>query len=101
MCTPGDGRGCGFDRRDFLKAGAASVSGVGAIGAAAAHAQQKPPPTRVLDDTRVDHGLVTFKHGGKDTFEGYLARPKASGTFPGVLVITGSTIPRSTSPTPA
>lgn len=92
MCTPGDGRGCGLDRRDFLKAGAASVSGASALAAAGVRAQGKPPPTRVLDDPRVEHGLVTFKHAGKDTFDGYLARPKASGVFPGVLVITGSTI---------
>jgi carboxymethylenebutenolidase len=91
MCTDGDGRGCGLDRRDFLKAGAASVAGVGVLGNTAGQ-QDERPPTRVLDDPRVEHGKVMFKHAGKETFEGYLARPKASGTFPGVLVIAGRSI---------
>jgi len=89
MCTNGEGSGCGLDRRDFLKVGAVSVAGFGAIGDAGAN---KQPPTRVLDDPRVEHGIITFKHAGKDTFEGYLARPKASGAFPGVLVIAGRSI---------
>ena len=92
MCTSGDGSGCGFDRRDFLKAGAVSVAGFGALGEAGAATQDKQPPTRVLDDPRVEHGKVMFKHAGKETFDGFLARPKASGVYPGVLVITGSTI---------
>ena len=89
MCINGEGQGCGLDRRDFLKAGAVSVAGFGALGAAD---PGKQPPTRVLDDPRVEHGSVTFTHHGKATFDGYLARPKANGAFPGVLVITGNTI---------
>ena len=89
MCTSGDGRGCGLDRRDVLKAGAASVAGFGGLGAADG---ARPPPTRVLDDPRVEHGKVMFKHAGKETFDGYLARPKAAGLFPGVLVIPGNVI---------
>jgi carboxymethylenebutenolidase len=80
-----------LDRRDFLKAGAASVAGVGVL-ASTTGQQDKQPPTRVLDDPRVEHGKVMFKHAGKETFEGYLARPKASGVFPGVLVIAGRSI---------
>jgi carboxymethylenebutenolidase len=38
------------------------------------------------------HGRVTFKHGGKDTIDGYLARPKADGVHPAVLVIAGNRI---------
>ena len=90
MC---ENEGCGLDRRDFLKVGAASVVGIGASGAVGAPgAQDKQPPTRVLDDPRVEHGMIMFKHAGKETFEGYLARPKASGVFPGVLVIAGRSI---------
>jgi carboxymethylenebutenolidase len=85
MC---EGRDCGLDRRVFLKAGAASVAGFAALG----DAPSKQPPTRVLDDPRVEHGMIMFKHAGKETFEGYLARPKASGVFPGVLVIAGRSI---------
>src|SRR5438270_12587411 len=92
MCTNGEGRDCGLDRRDFLKSGAVSVAGFAALGDAGAGAQGKQPPTRVLDDPRVEHGKVVFRHAGKETFDGFLARPKASGMYPGVLVITGSTI---------
>jgi carboxymethylenebutenolidase len=92
MCTDGEGGGCGLDRRDFLKAGAASVAGLGALGAGSADYQIKQPPTRVLDDPRVEHGKVMFKHADKETFDGYLARPRTTGTFPGVLVIPGNLI---------
>jgi carboxymethylenebutenolidase len=88
MCTDSHGEGCELGRRDFLKAGAASVAGFAALGAGAG----EQPPTRVLDDPRVEHGNVMFKHAGKETFDGYLARPKASGTFSGVLVIPGNLI---------
>jgi carboxymethylenebutenolidase len=92
MCTDIHGEGCGLGRRDFLKAGAISVAGFSTLRAAPAGAQDKQPPTRVLDDPRVEHGKVTFKHNGEATFDGYLARPKASGVFPGVLVIAGNLI---------
>jgi carboxymethylenebutenolidase len=85
MC---EGRDCGLDRRDFLKAGAVSVAGFAAVG----DAPSRQPPTRVLDDPRVEHGKVMFRHAGKNTFDGYLARPKASGVYPGVLVIAGNVI---------
>ena len=57
-----------------------------------AGAQDKQPETRVLDDPRIQHGRVTFKHGGQETLDGYLARPKAEGVFPAVLVIAGNRI---------
>lgn len=77
-----------MDRRDFLKAGTASVAGFATLGD---YDPGKQPPTRVLDDPRVEHGKVTL-HNGNRTIDGYLARPKASGVFPGVLVITGNSI---------
>lgn len=92
MCISGEGQGCGLDRRDFLKVGAASVAGLGALANAGAGQQGEEPPTRVLDDPRVEHGKVTFTHNGEQTFDGYLARPKASGVFPGVLVVAGNLI---------
>jgi len=91
MCTNGHGNGCGVDRRDFLKEGAASAVAFGTLGNAAPN-QDKLPPTRVLDDPRVEHGKVTFTHNGEASFDGYLARPKATGAFPGVLVIAGNLI---------
>jgi carboxymethylenebutenolidase len=91
MCTDDHGEGCALGRRDFLKAGAASVAGFTALGAATGE-QDKQPPTRVLDDPRIEHGKITFTHNGEPTFGGYLARPKASGVFPGVLVIAGNLI---------
>jgi carboxymethylenebutenolidase len=43
-----------------------------------------------LDHPDIQHGKVTFKHGGKETFDGFLARPKADGAFPVVLVVGGN-----------
>jgi carboxymethylenebutenolidase len=52
-----------------------------------AYAQEKPPPTRVLDDPSIAHGSVTFQ-----TIDGYLARPKAAGRYPAVIVVAGNRI---------
>src|SRR5262249_28676613 len=49
------------------------------------------PPTRVLDDPAVRYGKVTFKSGEKE-IDGYLARPKAEGKYPAVLVVAGNLI---------
>ena len=92
MCLDGESEGCGLDRRGFLIGGAAAFAGFGALGAEGAAQKKEQPPTRVLDDPDIQHGKVTFKHGGKETFDGFLARPKADGTFPAVLVIAGNRI---------
>src|SRR5438270_10242202 len=92
MCRDGESEGCGLDRRDFLIGGAAAFAGLGALGAEGAAREKEQPPTRVLDDPDIRHGKVTFKHAGKETFDGFLARPKADGTFPAVLVIAGNRI---------
>ena len=83
-------RGCG--RRDFLIGGEAAFASLGALGAEGAAQKKEQPPTRVLDDPDIQHGKVTFRHGGKETFDGFLARPKTDGTFPAVLVIAGNRI---------
>src|SRR5262245_31153490 len=49
-------------------------------------AQAPQPPTRVLDDPSIQHGPVTFPSGDGE-IDGYLARPKAPGKFPAVLVV--------------
>ena len=46
----------------------------------------------MLDDPTVQHGRVVFKHNGVQTIDGYLARPKAEGVYPAVLVIAGNRI---------
>jgi carboxymethylenebutenolidase len=83
---------CGLDRRNFLIRGAGAVAGLVALGAEGAAQNKEQPPTRVLDDPAIQHGKVIFKHGGKETFDGFLARPKADGIFPAVLVISGNVI---------
>lgn len=95
MCLDGDD--CsnsekGTDRRSFLT-GAAAFVGLAALEAAA-----QSLPTReqivtcVLDDPKIQHGKVVFKHGGRETIDGYLARPKAEGVYPAVIVIAGNVI---------
>src|SRR5215469_10169316 len=92
MCLDGESEGCGLDRRDLLIGGAAAFVGLGALGAERAAQNKEQPPTRVLDDPDIQHGKVTFKHAGKETFDGFLARPKAEGMYPAVLVIAGNRI---------
>jgi carboxymethylenebutenolidase len=79
------------DRRSFLAAGSAVLAGLGTTTVAGAGGEKEPPPTRVLDDTSVRHGRVTFKSGKKE-IDGYLARPKAKGKYPAVLVVAGNSI---------
>lgn len=92
MCIDSESEGCGLDRRDFLLRGAVAAVGLVALGGEGVAQKTVPPPTRVLDDPAIQHGKVMFTHGGKETFDGFLARPKVEGTFPGVLVIAGNVI---------
>jgi len=91
MCLDSEKEECGLIRRDFLIEGAAAIA-FGTSGAEGASQEKRQPPTRVLDDSNIQHGKVIFKHAGKETFDGFLARPKAEGIFPGVLVIAGNVI---------
>jgi carboxymethylenebutenolidase len=91
MCLDSTCAAEGPDRRKFLTGAGAALAVLAANGSEVS-AQDKAPPTRVLDDPSVSHGKVTFKHNGKETFGGYLARPKADGVYPGVLVIAGNKI---------
>jgi carboxymethylenebutenolidase len=77
------------DRRTFLSDGSAVLAALSATGFAGA--DENPPPTRVLDDPSIRHGKVTFKTGDKE-IDGYLARPKAEGKYPAVLVVAGNLI---------
>jgi carboxymethylenebutenolidase len=46
----------------------------------------------VLDDPRIEHHPVRFTHAGEPSIGGYLARPRAEGAYPAVIVIAGSPI---------
>src|SRR4051794_20275655 len=85
MCRSLDPTGDGLDRREFL-------GGVGAAFLAGQSPAGVQKLDKALDNPSVEHGKVVFKHGGKETIGGYLARPKAAGNFPGVLVIAGNRI---------
>ncbi|HST36684.1 MAG TPA: dienelactone hydrolase family protein, partial [Allosphingosinicella sp.] len=95
MCSNEDGCSPDAMRRAIL-AGTMSMAVAGiagpALGQAAAPASAPPPPTRVLDDPRATHGPVSFIHNGQPSIGGYLARPRAEGVYPAVLVIAGNRI---------
>src|SRR5438876_4309781 len=80
----------GTDRRTFLTGATAALAGGMALQAEVGQAPQ--PVTRVLDNPGIKHGKVMFTHNGKQTIDGYLARPKAEGVYPAVLVIAGNRI---------
>jgi Dienelactone hydrolase family len=79
-------------RRSFLIGATATVAGIRVLNSQNGSAQTTQPATRVLDNPGIVHGKVIFKHGGKDTIDGYIARPKADGIYPAVLVIAGNRI---------
>jgi dienelactone hydrolase len=88
-------RGCsnqGNDRRSFLCRATATVAGLAVMTRRGALSQMQKPPTRVLDDAKIQHGRVVFKHNGIDGIDGYLARPKAECVYAPVLVIAGNKI---------
>jgi len=80
------------DRRSFIAGAAATVASFAVSQGQSVTPQVKQPETRVLDDARVQHGRVMFRHNGADTFGGFLARPKAEGVYPAVVVIAGNKI---------
>jgi carboxymethylenebutenolidase len=92
MCIDNDCSSQGNDRRSFLRDATAAMTGLTVMTRRDAHAQTQQPPTRVLDDPKIQHGRVVFKHNGIDGIDGYLARPKAEGVYPAVLVIAGNKI---------
>src|SRR5688500_11093060 len=94
MCT-GDSCDDGkTDRRSFLMTAATAVAGMAALRVTGQHAypHNEKVVTRVLDDPSITHGKVMFQHARKDFIGGYLARPKADGIYPAVIVIAGNVI---------
>ena len=92
MCFKDDCNDERPDRRSFLVSATATIAGLAFLPGQDASSQTKQAETRVLDDPRIQHGPVVFKHNGVETIDGYLARPKASGAYPAVLVIAGNRI---------
>lgn len=88
MCSDNSCTGSASRRRVIL----------GAVAAVASHPDVRGqeltalPPTRVLDDPAIVHGRVDFLHNGVPAIDGCLARPKAAGRYPAVLVIAGNKI---------
>jgi carboxymethylenebutenolidase len=91
MCSNEDGCGPDAERRAFLAA-SVGIAVTGIAGASLAQPPSPAPPTRVLDDPGAVHGPVTFTHNGQPGIGGYLARPRADGPHPAVLVIAGNRI---------
>jgi carboxymethylenebutenolidase len=92
MCSDNDCNSQGNDRRSFLLRATATIASLAVIRRPDAYSQTQQPPTRVLDDPKIQRGRVVFKHNGVDSIDGYLARPKAEGAYPAVLVIAGNKI---------
>src|ERR1043166_5142908 len=92
MCLDDDCNNEVNDRRSFLRGVTATVATLAVLPGRDIPAQTPAPPTRVLDDPKIQHGRVVFKHNGADSIDGFLARPKAEGVYPAVLVIAGNRI---------
>ena len=92
MCIGDDCSDEGPDRRSFLLGATATFASLTAAHVPLVNSQTKQPETRVLDDPKIQHGRVVFKHNGVETIDGYLARPKSEGAYPAVLVIAGNRI---------
>jgi carboxymethylenebutenolidase len=81
-----------LDRRTFVAESAAALIALGGLDSPVLGQGEKQPPTRVLDDPTIQHGKVVFRHNGRDTIDGYLARPKAEGAYLAVLVLAGNVL---------
>jgi carboxymethylenebutenolidase len=92
VCIDDDCNDDGTDRRSFLIGATATIASLAIPQGQGATAQTGQPETRVLDDPKIQHGRVPFRHNGADTIDGYLARPKSEGIYPAVLVIAGNKI---------
>lgn len=92
MCIGDDCNNEETTRRSFLVSATATIASLTLLQGRVTNSQIKQPETRVLDDPKIQHGRVVFKHNGVETIDGYLARPKTDGAFPAVLVIAGNRI---------
>lgn len=80
-----------IDRRDFIVK-ATTAAGFCLLNCEVSAQQVEAPKiARALDDPNVIHGMVSFP-SGNDTINGYLSRPKRTGRYPIVIVITGNSV---------
>lgn len=79
-------------RREFLRGGIAMATFC-VLGCDSFEAQDNVRPSikEALDDPHIEQGFVEFE-GGHDRINAYMARPKARGKYPVVLVVAGNTI---------
>ena len=92
MCSTDE---CDEGRRNFVTAAATAIVGLtvaNTVGQEKKYPHDEKVITRVLDDPTITHGPVTFQHNKVDTIDGFLARPKAEGKYPVVIVIAGNVI---------
>ena len=95
MCMQDDCEQYQLNRRTFLGGSAGSLVSLAAsrVGPVSSE-HQASPETRILDSPElrnIERGRVLFKSDGKE-IDGYLARPKAAGKCPAVLVLAGNRI---------
>src|SRR5215216_3921674 len=85
---------CDEGRRTFIATAATAVVGLTAsnVTTQTKYPHDEKVVTRVLDDPAISHGPVMFQHARKHLIGGYLARPKAEGKYPAVIVIAGNVI---------
>jgi carboxymethylenebutenolidase len=79
-------------RRDVLREGIA-IAALCILGCDPLEAEGAMPSSikKALDDPEVEHGYVDFE-GGHNRIGAYMSRPRATGKYPAVLVVTGSSI---------
>lgn len=79
-------------RRDVLREGIALAT-LCILGCDPLEAEAATPSSikKALDDPTVEHGFIDFE-GGHNRIDAYMARPRATGEYPVVLLVTGSSI---------
>ena len=81
----------GINRRDFIVSATAGAGFCVLNCDVMAQQISAPQITKALDDANLIHGSVTFPSGNGE-IDGYLARPRAKGRYPVVIVITGNSV---------
>jgi len=80
--------GTNNSRRSFISNAVALLAGVSVLGSSVTSSSpQRSTDTKALDDPNIIHERITFRRG-TNTIEGYLARPRAVGRFPTVVIFS-------------
>lgn len=82
----------GVTRREVLRGGIA-IAGACVLGCDSieTRAVAQPAIQKALEDPKIEQGFLDFD-GGRERINAYMARPKAKGQYPVVLVVTGNSI---------